>query len=112
METPKTSCLPRPSHDITPETKRELQLLRLRGAFGTKRFYKSYDSTKFPKHFAFGTVVEGPTEIFSGRLQGKQRRKATFAEQLLADPTVTQVWWARVGTSPVPALYWTYFTGN
>lgn len=31
-----------------------------------KRFYKSADHSKFPKYFQFGTVVEGPTEFYSG----------------------------------------------
>jgi hypothetical protein len=38
-----------------------------------------------------GTVIEGPTEFYSGRLDAKQRRKATLTEQLLADPEVTEV---------------------
>ena len=31
---------------IDADMKRELRLLRLRGAYDTKRFYKSFDSTK------------------------------------------------------------------
>lgn len=42
-------------------------MLRLRGAFDPKRFYKSFDQTKFPKYFQFGTVVEGPTEYLTDR---------------------------------------------
>jgi len=41
-------------------------MLRLRGAFDPKRFYKSADGTKFPKYFQMGTVVEGPTDFYSG----------------------------------------------
>jgi hypothetical protein len=37
---------------ITEELKRDLRVLRLRGAYDTKRFYKSFDNTKFPKYFA------------------------------------------------------------
>ena len=33
-----------------------------------KRFYKSADQTKFPKYFQFGTVVEGPSEFYSGTI--------------------------------------------
>ncbi len=47
--------------------KRDLRLLRLRGVMDPKRFYKSADQTKFPKYFQFGTVVEGPTEFYSGQ---------------------------------------------
>jgi hypothetical protein len=32
--------------------KRDLRLLRLRGAYDPKRFYRSFDDSKFPKYFA------------------------------------------------------------
>jgi hypothetical protein len=41
-----------PAVEITDDVKRDLRLLRLRGAYDPKRFYKSFDETKFPKHFA------------------------------------------------------------
>ena len=44
-------------------------MLRLRGAFDPKRFYKSADVTKFPKYFQMGTVVEGPADFYSGASQ-------------------------------------------
>ncbi|KAL6761813.1 Fcf2 pre-rRNA processing-domain-containing protein [Haematococcus lacustris] len=78
-----------PAQKIDADTKRELRLLRLRGAFDTKRFYKSFDNTKFPKYFVKGTVVEGPADYYSGRLAAVQRRKATLTEQLLADAELT-----------------------
>ena len=56
-----------PATQITDEVKRDLRLLRLRGVMDPKRFYKSADHTKFPKYFQFGTVVEGPTEFYSGQ---------------------------------------------
>ncbi len=37
---------------ITPDLKRDLRLLRLRGAFDPKRFYKSADTGRLPEHFA------------------------------------------------------------
>ena len=37
---------------VTPELKRDLRLLRLRGAFDPKRFYKSADTGRLPEHFA------------------------------------------------------------
>ena len=45
-------------------------MLRLRGAFDPKRFYKSIDNSKFPKYFQMGTVVEGPTDFYSGAPSG------------------------------------------
>ena len=55
-----------PRAEITDEVKRDLRLLRLRGVMDPKRFYKNPDATKFPTHFAMGTVVEGPGEFNSG----------------------------------------------
>ena len=40
-----------PATQITDDMKRDLRLLRLRGAYDPKRFYKSFDDTKFPKYF-------------------------------------------------------------
>lgn len=48
-----------PAVKITDEVKRDLRLLRLRGAYDPKRFYRSFDETKFPKHFA----VSGCSDI-------------------------------------------------
>ena len=56
-----------PATQVTDEVKRDLRLLRLRGVMDPKRFYKSADQTKFPEYFQFGTVVEGPTEFYSGQ---------------------------------------------
>jgi hypothetical protein len=39
-----------------------------RGALDPKAHYKKLDSTKFPKYFQMGTVVEGPTDYYSGAL--------------------------------------------
>ncbi len=55
-----------PAQQITPEVKRDLRLIRLRGAMDPKRFYKSMDQTKFPKYFQFGTVVEGAADFYAG----------------------------------------------
>ena len=67
----KSFCICRKWHElpeqvITDELKRDLRLLRLRGTMDTKRFYKKADKGKFPTKFAVGTVIEGPTEFFSG----------------------------------------------
>lgn len=48
------------AHELTPEVKRELQLVRMRGALDPKRFYRTSDMKKeLPKYFQMGTVVEG-----------------------------------------------------
>ncbi|GAQ89952.1 hypothetical protein KFL_005810050 [Klebsormidium nitens] len=73
-----------PATPITPEVKRDFRLLKLRGVLDPKRHYKAPDSTKFPKYFQIGTVVEGPTEFYSGRLT-KSERKPSLTAELLAD---------------------------
>ncbi|KAK9806285.1 hypothetical protein WJX72_008533 [[Myrmecia] bisecta] len=79
-----------PATPITDDMKRDLRLLRLRGAYDTKRFYKSADQTKFPKYFAMGTVVETPADYYSGRLTNAERKR-TLAEELLGDEQLTQM---------------------
>ena len=60
------------------QVKQDLRLLALRGAFDPKRFYKSVDNSKFPKYFQMGTVVEGPTDFYSG---------AAFTKPCVSYPT-------------------------
>lgn len=71
--------------ELNAETKRDLQLLKLRGAYDPKRFYKSSDHKRgFPAHFQMGTVVEGPTEFYSSRLT-KRERQQNITQELLHD---------------------------
>jgi hypothetical protein len=72
-----------PKTEITPEIKRDLQVIRLRNVLDRKRHYKKGDS-KDPTYFQMGTVIEGPTEFFSSRLT-KRERKQTIVDELLAD---------------------------
>ena len=48
-----------PKHKMTPELERELKVLRLRGNFDPKRFYKANDSKELPKYFTIATEVGG-----------------------------------------------------
>ena len=73
-----------PEQTLTPQLKRELRLLKLRGAADPKRFYKRNDTTQLPTRFEVGTVVEGAADFFSARL-AKRERKQTLAEELMAD---------------------------
>jgi hypothetical protein len=77
-----------PAQEITAELKRDLRLLKLRGTWDPKRFYKSNDTSKFPKYFQIGTVVEGATEFYSSRLT-KKDRKQTITEEVLANEDIT-----------------------
>lgn len=78
-----------PSPVVDEDTKRELRLLRLRGAMDPKRFYKSFDGKALPKFFHMGTIVDDPLDYYSGRLT-RSERKSTLTEQLLADQQLTQ----------------------
>lgn len=55
-----------PAQEINDQVKRDLRLLRLRAAYDPTRHYKAWGKGKFPKNFAFGTVVQGPGEFFTG----------------------------------------------
>ncbi|KAM7279168.1 hypothetical protein ACFE04_006302 [Oxalis oulophora] len=78
-----------PAPTMTPELKRDLQLLKLRGAMDPKRFYKKGDKKTLPKYFQVGTVVESPLEFYSSRLS-KKERKTTITEELLSDSKFRQ----------------------
>ncbi|KAG0584994.1 hypothetical protein KC19_3G249400 [Ceratodon purpureus] len=74
-----------PAPTITPEVKRDLQLLKLRDVIDPKQHYKKNDTKGVPKFFQVGRYVEGPTEFYSSRLT-KKERKETFADEFLANP--------------------------
>jgi len=68
---------------LTPELKRDLQLLHMRGVLDPKRHYKKEGSKpNIPEFSQVGTIIEGPTEFFSGRLSNKDRKR-TFVEEVL-----------------------------
>ncbi|KAK5109489.1 hypothetical protein LTR62_006941 [Meristemomyces frigidus] len=73
-----------PRTDLTPQLKRDLQLLKMRNVLDPHRHYKK-DGGKMqaPEYSQVGTIVEGPTEFFSGRVENK-KRKRTFVEEVLA----------------------------
>jgi hypothetical protein len=43
---------------IDDDMKRELRLLRLRSAYDPKRFYKSFDNTKYVRAQSFGVCCQ------------------------------------------------------
>ncbi|GHP11516.1 hypothetical protein PPROV_001024400 [Pycnococcus provasolii] len=78
-----------PAANMTPELKRDLQVLKLRGAYDPKRFYKGNDGKKLPKYFQMGTVVEGATDYGVPEARLTQReRKNTLAEEILHDANI------------------------
>ncbi len=72
-----------PKTDLTPELKRDLQLIRMRGVLDPHRHYKK-DSNKgkVPEFSQVSTVIEGPTEYYSARLQNAERKR-TLVEDVL-----------------------------
>ncbi|EFN59779.1 hypothetical protein CHLNCDRAFT_133463 [Chlorella variabilis] len=94
-----------PATQITDEVKRDLRLLRLRGALDPKSFYKKLDSTKFPKYFQMGTVVEGAADFYSGRLTNKQRKR-TFTEEIMADEQLAEMRKKRHAKLQEERQYW------
>lgn len=69
---------------VTPELKRDLQLIRMRSILDPKRHYKKENGkVKAPEYSQVGTIIEGPTEFFSARIAKKDRKK-TFVEEALA----------------------------
>ncbi|KAJ5675897.1 hypothetical protein N7462_008794 [Penicillium macrosclerotiorum] len=73
-----------PKTVLTPELKRDLQLLRMRSVLDPKRHYKKENGKAKPPEFSqVGTIIQGPTEFFSGRITKKDRKK-TFVEEAMA----------------------------
>ncbi|KAF2819150.1 Fcf2-domain-containing protein [Ophiobolus disseminans] len=73
-----------PKTDLTPELRRDLQLLKMRSVLDPKRHYKKDNSRNdIPEFSQVGTVIEGATEFFSSRLS-KKERKQTILEEVIA----------------------------
>ncbi|KAJ5449629.1 uncharacterized protein N7458_006078 [Penicillium daleae] len=73
-----------PKTELTPELKRDLQLIRMRSVLDSKRHYKKENGkAKIPEFSQVGTIIQGPTEFFSGRIAKKDRKK-NFVEEALA----------------------------
>ncbi|KAI2471469.1 Fcf2-domain-containing protein [Annulohypoxylon bovei var. microspora] len=79
-----------PRTDLTPELKKDLQLLRMRDVLDSKRFYRKDSSRALvPEFSSVGTIVEGPTDFFNARLT-KKERKRTLLEEVLETEDVTR----------------------
>jgi hypothetical protein len=69
---------------MTPELKRDLQLLQMRNVLDPKRHYKKDNhKAKAPEFSQIGTIIEGPTEFFSSRVAKKERKK-TFVDEAIS----------------------------
>jgi hypothetical protein len=73
-----------PKTDLTPELRRDLQLLKMRNVLDPKRHYKKDNSKNdVPAFSQVGTIIEGATEFYSSRLT-KKERKQTMLEEVIA----------------------------
>lgn len=73
-----------PRTNLTPQLKRDLQLLKMRSVLDPKRHYKRENAkAQTPEFSQIGTIIEGPTEFFSSRLQNRDR-KQTLVDEVLA----------------------------
>ena len=78
-----------PKTEITTSLKRDLQLIEMRNVLDPHRHYKKNNRKgKLPTFSQIGTVVQGPTEWFSGRINRKDRSK-TFAEEEMRNEAAT-----------------------
>ncbi|KAL4446201.1 hypothetical protein ABPG77_003008 [Micractinium sp. CCAP 211/92] len=94
-----------PATQVTDEVKNDLRMLRLRGAMDPKAHYKKLDTTKFPKYFQMGTVVESAADFYSARLTKKQRKR-TLTEEVMADAQLTEVRKKRFTKLQEERSYW------
>ncbi|KAH8653380.1 Fcf2 pre-rRNA processing-domain-containing protein [Xylariales sp. PMI_506] len=86
-----------PKTDLTPELKRDLQLLKMRNVLDSKRHYKKDTSrSAVPAFSQVGTIVEGPTEYFSARMT-KKERKRTLLEEVMETEDTTRKFKSKYG---------------
>ncbi|PNP75095.1 hypothetical protein FNYG_11583 [Fusarium nygamai] len=72
-----------PKTNMTPEFKREWQVLRMRGILDPKHQKKNLRASA-PEYSQVGEIIAGPTEFFSARLTRKER-KNTLLEEVTRD---------------------------
>lgn len=75
-----------PKTVLTPQLKRDLQLIEMRSVLDPHRHYKKNNRKgKIPTFSQTGTVIEGPTEFFSARINKKDRSKNFVEEAMVAE---------------------------
>ncbi|KAK4936041.1 dTDP-fucopyranose mutase [Elasticomyces elasticus] len=73
-----------PKTNLTPQLKRDLQLIEMRSVLDPHRHYKKNNRKgKIPTFSQTGTVIEGPTEYYSARIN-KRDRANNFVEEAMA----------------------------
>ncbi|RYC63379.1 hypothetical protein CHU98_g2806 [Xylaria longipes] len=85
-----------PATDLTPELRRDLQLLKMRDVLDPKRHYKKDTTRAIPEFSQVGTVIPGPTDYFSARMT-KKDRKRTLLEDVLETEDTTRRFKSKYG---------------
>ncbi|KAI0433937.1 Fcf2 pre-rRNA processing-domain-containing protein [Xylaria sp. FL1042] len=85
-----------PATDLTPELRRDLQLLKMRDVLDPKRHYKKDTTRAIPEFSQVGTVIPGPTDYFNGRMT-KKERKRTLLEDVLETEDATRRFKSKYG---------------
>ncbi|KAF5004370.1 hypothetical protein FDECE_9144 [Fusarium decemcellulare] len=68
-----------PKTNLTPEFKRDWQLLRMRGILDPKNQKKALRASA-PEYSQVGEIIAGPTEFYSARLTRKERKGSMLEE--------------------------------
>ncbi|KAI1180066.1 Fcf2 pre-rRNA processing-domain-containing protein [Nemania sp. FL0916] len=76
-----------PATDLTPELRRDLQLLKMRDVLDPKRHYKKDTTRAIPQFSQVGTVIPGPTDYFSSRTTKKDRKRTLLEDVLETEDT-------------------------
>ena len=70
--------------ELTPELKRELQIIRMRGVLDPKRFYRSSDmKQELPKYFQVGTLIGGVEGEGS-----KKKNRGSMLREVMGDAKI------------------------
>ncbi|KCV72035.1 hypothetical protein H696_01441 [Fonticula alba] len=70
------------SPELTPEMRRDLQVIRMRAYLDPKLHY-GRESRKLPKHFQMGTVIGGATGYY--RRLTRRQRATSLVDSVLGD---------------------------
>ncbi|KAI0022043.1 Fcf2-domain-containing protein [Xylariomycetidae sp. FL0641] len=85
-----------PKTNLTPELRRDLQVLRMRDVLDPKRHYKKDNARAIPEFSQVGTVVAGPTDFYTARMT-KKERKRTLLEEVLENEDTTRRFKSKYG---------------
>ena len=78
-----------PKAEMTPQLKRDWQLLRMRGLLDPKHQKKALSKTP-PEYLQVGELIAGPTDPLRSRL-GRKERKRTITEEVLTTHDAAKV---------------------